>query len=74
MSETDDRTMSKMPAVTLRFWIIKVLATTLGETRGDTVTMTLDRGCLAGTVLFAAVLVALVVAQTMTRRFNPALY
>jgi uncharacterized membrane-anchored protein len=74
MSETDARTMSKVPAVTLGFWIVKVLATTLGETGGDTFTMTLDWGYLAGTVLFAAVLVALVVAQILSRRFNPALY
>lgn len=74
MSETDDRTMSKVPAVTLGFWIVKVLATTLGETGGDTVTMTLDWGYLSGTVLFATVLIALVVAQVLSRRFSPALY
>ncbi len=73
----DDRTqhaMSKVPAVTLGFWIIKILATTLGETGGDTVTMTLNWGYLAGTALFAVVLVALVIAQILSRRFNPALY
>lgn len=74
MSESTDRTPSKVPAVTLGFWIIKVLATTLGETGGDTVTMTLDWGYLAGTALFAAVLVGLVVAQILSRRFNPVLY
>ncbi len=74
MSETRDRTLSKVPEVTLGFWIIKVLATTLGETGGDTVTMTLGWGYLAGTVLFAAMLVALVVAQILSRRFNPVLY
>src|SRR5437764_1691475 len=67
-------TMSKVPAVTLGFWIIKIAATTLGETGGDTVTMTLDWGYLAGTALFAAILLALVVAQILARRFNPALY
>lgn len=55
----DARTMSKVPAVTLGFWIIKILATTLGETGGDTVTMTLNWGYLAGTALFAALLIAL---------------
>ena len=74
MSETRDRTLSKVPAVTLGFWIIKVLATTLGETGGDTVTMTLGWGYLAGTALFAALLVALGVAQILSRRFNPVLY
>ncbi len=63
-----------MPAVTLGFWIIKVLATTLGETGGDTVTMTLGWGYLAGTALFAAVLIGLVVAQILSRQFNPILY
>ena len=67
-------TMSKVPAVTLGFWIIKIAATTLGETGGDTVTMTLNWGYLAGTALFLALLVALVVAQILARRFNPFLY
>ncbi|HEX3401278.1 MAG TPA: hypothetical protein VHT74_13230, partial [Acetobacteraceae bacterium] len=48
----DARTLSKVPAVTLGFWFIKILATTLGETGGDTVTMTLNWGYLAGTALF----------------------
>jgi uncharacterized membrane-anchored protein len=74
MSALRDRTSSKVPEVTLGFWIIKILATTLGETGGDTVTMTLDFGYLAGTALFAAILLALVVAQILARRFNPALY
>src|SRR5437764_10765655 len=67
-------TMSKVPAVTLGFWIIKIAATTLGETGGDTVTMTLDWGYLAGTALFLGLLVALVIAQILARRFNPFLY
>ncbi len=74
MDDRMQRAMSKVPAVTLGFWIIKILATTLGETGGDTVTMTLDWGYLAGTVLFAVVLVVLVIAQILSRRFNPALY
>src|SRR5437764_13255221 len=69
-----DRTMSKVPAVTLGFWIIKILATTLGETGGDTVTMTLNWGYLAGTALFLALLIVLVVAQILAKRFNPFLY
>lgn len=74
MTDSRDRTLSKVPEVTLGFWIIKILATTLGETGGDTVTMTLDWGYLAGTVLFAAVLIALVLAQIRAKRFSPALY
>jgi len=66
--------MSKVPAVTLGFWIIKILATTLGETGGDTVTMTLNWGYLAGTVLFLSLLAALVVVQMFTSRFHPLLY
>jgi uncharacterized membrane-anchored protein len=74
MNDTLERTLSKVPEVTLGFWIIKILATTLGETGGDTVTMTFDWGYLAGTVLFAALLLGLVVAQVMAKRFNPVLY
>lgn len=67
-------TLSKVPAVTLTFWIIKILATTLGETGGDTVTMTLGWGYLAGAVLFAAALVVLVTLQVQARTFHPWLY
>jgi len=65
---------SKAPAVTLGFWIIKILATTLGETGGDTVTMTLNWGYLAGTALFLGLLAVLVVVQIRARVFHPALY
>jgi len=66
--------LSKVPEVTLGFWIIKIAATTLGETGGDSVTMTLGWGYLAGTALFLGLLVALVVAQILARTFNPLLY
>jgi uncharacterized membrane-anchored protein len=69
-----DRTLSKVPAVTLGFWVIKILATTLGETGGDTVTMTMKWGYLAGSALFVAVLIGLIAVQIMARRFHPALY
>ena len=65
---------TKVPEVTLGFWIIKILATTLGETGGDTVTMTLDWGYLAGTAIFLALLIALVIAQITARKFQPFLY
>nr|WP_324291127.1 hypothetical protein [Mycobacterium sp. Aquia_213] len=68
------RALSKVPAVTLGFWVIKVLATTLGETGGDTVTMTLDWGYLAGVVLFGGALIALVAAQIFAKRFHATLY
>ena len=66
--------LSKVPEVTLAFWIIKIAATTLGETGGDTVTMTLDWGYLAGTALFLALLIVLVAAQIVAKKFHPVLY
>jgi len=65
---------SKVPEVTLGFWIIKIAATTLGETGGDTVTMTLNWGYLAGTFLFLAAMIVLVAAQIHAQKFHPALY
>jgi uncharacterized membrane-anchored protein len=76
-------TLSKVPAVTLGFWIIKILATTLGETGGDTVTMTwlgettphpMPYGYLIGTAIFGILLVGFVIAQIRARKFNPWLY
>jgi uncharacterized membrane-anchored protein len=66
--------VSKVPAVTLGFWFIKVVATTLGETGGDWVTMSLNLGYLVGTGIFALVFLALVVAQVKAGKFHPALY
>jgi uncharacterized membrane-anchored protein len=75
--------LTKVPAVTLGFWIIKILATTLGETGGDTVTMTwlgettpdpVSNGYLIGTAIFGILLVVLVVVQIRARKFNPWLY
>lgn len=74
MNGVTKQALSKVPAVTLGFWVIKILATTLGETGGDTVTMTLDWGYLAGVTLFGGVLVALVVAQISSKRFYRILY
>jgi uncharacterized membrane-anchored protein len=74
MNDAARATLSKVPEVTLVFWIIKIAATTLGETGGDTVTMTLNWGYLAGTALFLALLVVLVVCQIMAKRFHPFLY
>ncbi len=67
-------TMSKVPAVTLGFWIVKIAATTLGETGGDSVTMTLNWGYLAGTLLFLGLLIVLVIAQILAKKFHPWLY
>jgi uncharacterized membrane-anchored protein len=71
---TEREALSKVPEVTLVFWIIKIAATTLGETGGDTVTMTLNWGYLAGSALFLAALVALVTLQIVSRKFHPVLY
>ena len=65
---------TKVPEVTLGFWIIKILATTLGETGGDTVTMTLDWGYLAGTAIFLVALVVLVIIQIAAKKFHPFVY
>ena len=67
-------TASKVPEVTLIFWIIKIAATTLGETGGDTVTMTLNWGYLLGTALFLALLVVLAICQIAAKKFHPFLY
>jgi len=66
--------LSKVPEVTLPFWIIKIAATTLGETGGDAVSMTLDLGYAVSTAIFAAIFLALATAQIRARRFQPALY
>ncbi len=65
---------SKVPAITAGFWAIKILATTLGETGGDTLSMTMDWGYLAATAVFAALLLVLVAIQISARAFRPALY
>jgi uncharacterized membrane-anchored protein len=66
--------LGKVPEVTLLFWILKIAATTLGETGGDTVTMTLQWGYLAGVALFLVLLIALVMAQMRARTFHASLY
>src|SRR5947207_8532766 len=83
MSERTSELVAKVPQVTIAFWIIKILATTLGETGGDTLTMTwlgettaqpVANGYLIGTAIFGVLLVVLVWAQIRARRFNPWLY
>lgn len=65
---------SKVPEVTLGFWIIKVAATTLGETGGDTLSMTLGLGYLTSTLIFATVLLILAACQIAAKKFRPFLY
>lgn len=75
MTENQARDIAiKVPAVTLGFWIIKILATTLGETGGDTLSMTFDLGYLVSTGIFLVLLVALVALQIAARKFHPLLY
>ena len=74
MNETLRATLSKVPEVTLVFWIIKIAATTLGETGGDSVTMSLNWGYLVGITIFLPILVALVIWQTIAKKFHPVLY
>jgi uncharacterized membrane-anchored protein len=80
--QTGNEALSKVPEVTLGFWAIKILATTLGETGGDSVTMTWlhadqnanNGGYLIGTGIFLVVFIAAVTAQISTRRFNAWIY
>jgi uncharacterized membrane-anchored protein len=74
MTIDDARLAAKVPEVTIVFWIIKIAATTLGETGGDTVTMTLNWGYLAGTALFLSLLVVFVIWQISAKAFHPLLY
>jgi uncharacterized membrane-anchored protein len=66
--------LSKVPEVTLAFWIIKIVATTLGETGGDAVTMSMNLGYFVGTAIFASIFVVAVSGQIMAKRFHPFLY
>jgi uncharacterized membrane-anchored protein len=66
--------LAKVPQVTLAFWIVKILATTLGETGGDAVTMSMGLGYLVGTGIFALLFAVAVAAQLRARTYNPALY
>jgi uncharacterized membrane-anchored protein len=74
MTSAAEPYVTKIPEVTLVFWIIKIAATTLGETGGDTVTMTLNWGYLVGTAIFFSLLVILVAFQIAAKKFHPLLY
>jgi uncharacterized membrane-anchored protein len=66
--------LSKVPKLTFIFWIIKILATTLGETGGDAVSMSMNLGYLIGTAIFAIIFVIAVSAQIKAKQFHPFLY
>lgn len=74
MQDHKDSRLSKVPALTLSFWLIKIAATTLGETGGDAVSMSMNLGYLVGTGIFAAIFVIAVGAQIRARQFHPYLY
>lgn len=74
MSRTHDQILSKVPEVTLIFWLIKIAATTLGETGGDAVSMSMNLGYLVGTIIFAGIFFVAVIAQIKAKRFYPILY
>lgn len=74
MSAEQRDSFSKVPEVTLSFWIIKILATTLGETGGDAASMSMDLGYLVGTGIFAAVFIVAAMAQMSAKKFHPFVY
>ena len=74
MNNSTKRTLSKVPEITLIFWIIKIAATTLGETAGDAASMSMNLGYLVGTVIFAVIFLVAVLAQIKAKGFHPFLY
>lgn len=74
MKPSTEHALAKVPEVTLAFWLIKIAATTLGETGGDAVSMSMNLGYLVGTGIFAAIFLAAVVAQVKAKGFHPFLY
>ena len=74
MKSDNGQALSKVPEVTLGFWVLKILATTLGETGGDAVSMSMGLGYLVGTAIFAAVFLAMVSVQIRAERFHPYVY
>ena len=74
MNSSTQKALSKVPEVTLIFWIIKIAATTLGETGGDAVSMSMNLGYLMGTAIFAVIFLIAVMAQIKAESFKPLLY
>ena len=72
--KSTEHALTKVPEVTLAFWLIKIAATTLGETGGDAVTMSMHLGYLIGTGIFALIFVIAVLAQIRAKGFHPFLY
>ena len=66
--------LSKIPELTLLFWVIKIAATTLGDTGGDMVSMSMNLGYLLSTGIFAVIFIAAVFVQIKAKAFHPAIY
>lgn len=73
-TNVDAAVLSKVPEVTLVFWVIKIMATTLGETGGDTLSMSMNLGYLLSTGIFAAIFLAAVAIQIRSKQFHPVIY
>jgi uncharacterized membrane-anchored protein len=69
-----NRTYNKVAAVTLSFWIMKICATTLGETAGDLLSMTMDVGYAVSTLILLGIFLATLIAQLSARTFHPVLF
>jgi len=74
MNTSKEAIVSKVPEVTLVFWIIKILCTTIGETGGDAVSMSMNLGYLVSTGIFAAIFIVMVIVQTSAKKFHPVIY
>ena len=74
MNASKEAIVSKVPEVTLVFWIIKILCTTIGETGGDAVSMSMNLGYLVSTGIFAAIFIVMVIVQTSAKKFHPVIY
>jgi uncharacterized membrane-anchored protein len=70
----EGQNISKVPEVTLAFWIVKIIATTLGETGGDAVSMSLELGYIVATAIFTGIFIFAVLAQVLAKGFYPSLY
>jgi uncharacterized membrane-anchored protein len=74
MNKEQQHVLSKVPEITLIFWLIKILATTLGETGGDALSMSMNLGYAVSTGIFAAIFVAAVLIQVLAKKFQPVIY
>ncbi|WP_419420525.1 hypothetical protein ACNVED_04280 [Legionella sp. D16C41] len=74
MNNISAMNLGKVPEVMLTFWLIKIIATTLGETAGDAVTMSMNLGYIIGTAIFSTIFIVAVSGQIVSKQFNPYLY